>query len=84
MKPIITSLLLSLLTVILILSLMGCNKQVFDFDYTFNYAIINLGGEYKELKIISWKDYEGEQIQIKDTEGNTYLTNTYNCTLIHK
>jgi len=53
MKPIITSLLLSLLTVILILSLMGCNKQVFDFDYTFNYAIINLGGEYKELKITS-------------------------------
>lgn len=84
MKSITTLLLVFLLSMVSISLLTGCNRQMFDFDYTFNYAIINLGGEYKELKIISWRDYEGEQIQIKDTEGNTYLTNTYNCTLIHK
>lgn len=76
--------LLLLLIIIFGLLLVGCNKQIFDFDYTFNYAIINLGGKYQEIKISSWKDYEGEQLQIKDTEGNVYLTNSYNCTLIHK
>ena len=65
-------------------SLTGCNMQVVDLDYTFNYAIINLGGEYKEIEISSWKDYEGEELQIKDKEGNVYLTSSYNCTLIKK
>ena len=65
-------------------SLTGCNRQMVDLDYTFNYAIINLGGEYKEIEIKSWRDYNGEQIQIKDKEGNTYLTNSFNCTLIKK
>lgn len=65
-------------------SLTGCNYQPIDFDYTYNYAIINLGGEYKEIEITSWKDYEGEQLQIKDKEGNTYLISSFNCTLIKK
>lgn len=65
-------------------SLTGCNKQVFDFDYTFNYAIINIDGEFKEIEISSWKDYEGEQLQIKDKSGNTYLISSYNCTLVNK
>lgn len=65
-------------------SLTGCNYQFVDLDYTYNYAIINIGGEYKEIEITSWKDYEGEQIQIKDKEGNTYLTSSLNCTLIKK
>lgn len=65
-------------------SLTGCNYQVVDLDYTYNYAIINLGGEYKEIEIQSWRDYEGEQMQIKDKEGNIYLTSSFNCTLIKK
>lgn len=68
----------------IVCSLTGCNRQMIDLDYTFNYAIINLGGEYKEIEIRSWKDYDGEQLQIKDKDGNVYLTNSYNCTLIKK
>lgn len=64
--------------------LTGCNRQVIDLDYTFNHAIINLGGEYKEIEISSWRDYNGEALQIKDKEGNVYLTSSFNCTLIKK
>lgn len=65
-------------------SLTGCNKQVFDFQYSFNYAIIQLpNGEVVEGKVDSWKDYEGEQLQVK-IDGVVYLTSSYNCTLMDK
>ena len=65
--------------------LSGCNKQVFDTTYTFNYAIIELpGGEIVEGKVDSWTDYEnGDQIQVK-IEGKTYLVHSSDIALIHK
>lgn len=63
----------------------GCscgNKEIFDTTYTYDRAICNIGGEYKEIKIKKWTDYDGEQIQIWDKEGNYYLTSSINCTLI--
>lgn len=77
--------LLSLVGIILIATnLTGCNKQIIDLNYTYNYAIIQLqNGDVVEGSIDSWKDYEGEQLQIK-IDGVTYLTNSYNCTLINK
>ena len=60
------------------------DKEVFDLQYSFNYAIIQLpNGEIVEGKVDSWKDYEGEQIQIK-IDGVVYLTSSYNCTLMDK
>lgn len=60
------------------------NKKVFDLQYSFNYAIIQLpNGEIVEGKVDSWKDYEGEQLQVK-IDGIIYLTNSYNCTLMDK
>ena len=67
-------------------SLTGCcgNKKVFDLQYSFNYAIIQLpNGEIVEGKVDSWKDYEGEQLQVKIDEV-VYLTSSYNCTLMDK
>lgn len=81
MKKCNLSLMLGLIA-LLSLILTGCNYQVMDFEYTFDYAIINLGGEYKKVIIDTWKDYEGEQLQIKDKEGNVYLTSSFNCTLV--
>lgn len=65
--------------------LTGCgNKKVFDLQYSFNYAIIQLpNGEIVEGKVDSWKDYEGEQLQI-EIDGIVYLTSSYNCTLMDK
>ena len=64
--------------------LTGCNKQIFDIQYSFNYAIIQLpNGEIVEGKVDSWKNYKGKQIQIK-IDGVVYLTSSYNCTLMDK
>lgn len=73
---------------LLFLSMMvltGCgNKDLFDTNYTYNKAVINLqNGETIEVDIKQWTDYDdGEQIQIIAKDGTVYLTSSYNCTLI--
>lgn len=67
---------------IVVLLLSGCNKQVFDFEYSFDKAICNIGNEVKEIKIDKWTDYDGEQLQIRGTDGNIYLVSSVNCTFI--
>lgn len=60
----------------------GCNKQIFDLDYTFKKAVCNYDGDKFELNIDKWKDYEdGEQIQVK-SGGKTYLLSANKCYLI--
>lgn len=73
-----------LLTVFVLLTLVGCgNQTMFDTTYTFDYAIIELpNGKIVEGEVEEWRDYEGEQLQVKMKGGDIYLTSTYNCTLI--
>lgn len=61
------------------------NKQMFDLNYTFNYAIIKLpNGDIVEGKLDSWNDYDNsDQIQVC-INGVTYLVHAVNCTLISK
>ena len=74
----------ALATAVLSAVLMGCNKQIVDLTYTYNYAIIQLpNGEVVEGKIQSWNDYEGEQLQIK-IDDVIYLCSSYNCVLMNK
>lgn len=64
--------------------LTACNYDVIDLTYQYNYAYIQLqNGEVVEGRVESWRDYEdGEQLQVV-IDGVTYLTNSYNCTLIY-
>ena len=73
------------LLLICTLFLTGCNYQVMDLTYSYNYAYISLpNGECIEGKVDSWKDYEdGDQIQVV-IDGVTYLTDTTRCVLIKK
>lgn len=73
-----------LLICVTLLIFVGCNYQVADFNYEFDYAYISFGdGTVKKIEIKSWRDYEdGEQIQITDTNGNVYLASSYNCILV--
>jgi hypothetical protein len=61
------------------------NKQMFDFNYSFNYAIIELpNGQIVEGSIDTWNDYEdGDQIQVK-INGVTYLVHSSKCVLMSK
>ena len=74
-----------ILALILALSMMGCNMQVADLTYTFNYAYIEMpNGSYIEGVVDSWKDFEdGDQLQVV-IDGVTYLTDTTRCVLVKK
>lgn len=73
-----------LVLIFTILALVGCNRQVVDLNYKFDYAYISYGdGTVQKVEIKSWRDYEdSEQIQITDTDGNVYLVSSYNCVLV--
>lgn len=70
-------------TTLMVVALSGCNKQMIDFTYSFDKAIISLpNGQVVEGKIDSWTDYEdGDQIQVK-IDGITYLVHSSDIVLI--
>ena len=82
MKKIIAAL-LAALTLAVALIAAGCNKQMVDLTYSYEYAIIGLpNGEVVEGKVSSWTDFEdGDQIQVK-IDGKTYLVHSSNIVLI--
>jgi len=82
MKKVI-AVLLTLVVVLGVMVLAGCNKQMVDLTYSYEYAIIGLpNGEVVEGKVSSWTDFEdGDQIQVK-IDGKTYLVHSANVVLI--
>lgn len=63
--------------------LTGCNKQVIDLTYNFNYAYIILpNNTVVQGKVESWTDYQdGDQLQVK-IDGVTYLVHSSDCVLV--
>ena len=80
-KVIATILAVALLAALLVLA--GCNKQMVDLTYSYEYAIIGLpNGEVVEGKVSSWTDFEdGDQLQVR-INGKTYLVHSSNVVLI--
>ena len=74
---------LTIISALLVVTLSGCNKQIFDTTYSFDKAIVSLpNGDVIEGKVDSWSDYEdGDQIQVK-IDGVTYLVHSSNVALI--
>ena len=85
MKKIIAILLVAVVALSVALTTTGCNKQLVDLTYSYEYAIIGLpNGETVEGKVSSWTDFEdGDQIQVK-IDGKTYLVHSSNIVLISK
>ena len=71
------------LAVLFVVAMTGCNKQMVDLTYSYEYAIIGLpNGEVVEGKVSSWTDFEdGDQLQVK-INGKTYLVHSSNVVLI--
>lgn len=63
--------------------LAGCNKQIVDFTYSYEKAILQLpDGTIVEGKVQSWTDYaDGDQIQVK-INGKQYLIHSEDVVLI--
>lgn len=77
----IASIAVSLLLLLAVLT--GCSKTVVDTKYDFDYAVVKWpDGTAETIDIRSWKDYDGEQIQITDIMGNTYVFSSVNCVLV--
>lgn len=74
----------TILTMIIgLVILTGCNKTLIDTQYVYNKAILYLpSGEVINIDVKSWKDYEGEQLQIISEDDKVYLTSSFNCVLI--
>ncbi len=79
MKKIIAVLLVLIFAVVL----SGCNMQMIDTTYNFDYATVySPSGEIiAQGKVQSWKDFEdGDQLQVK-IDGVMYLTHSGNIIL---
>ncbi len=63
----------------------GCNRNVIDLTFTFNYAYVELpNGEVIEGNVKSWRDYENsDQLQIEFENGAVYLVHSSKCTLLN-
>jgi ribosomal protein S4E len=60
------------------------NTTIGGSKWTFHKAKIDFGGEILEVSVYKWKDYEGDAVQITDSDGNVYLTSCNNVILIGK
>ncbi len=67
------------------LFLLGCNRQLIDTTYHFNYAYVSLpNGQVVEGIVESWRDFEnGDQLQVR-IDGVTYLSNSTNIVLVSR
>ncbi len=76
---------LCLLLVVLMLTAMlcGCNAQIIDLTYSYEYGYVKLpNGEVIEGAVSSWKDYDnGDVVQVV-IGGKTYLTHYENVVLV--
>ena len=64
--------------------LSGCNRQVVDLKYNFNYAIVNTFRGVVEGKVSSWLDFENSDMIQVTIDGTTYLTHSSNVILEHR
>lgn len=57
------------------------NRTIIDTKFYYDYAIVQLAnGEVIEGKVDSWRDYEGEQLQLT-INGETWLVHSANVSL---
>ena len=78
---------IAIVTLLTVVSLTACNRQMIDTTYSYNYAYIYLqNGDVIEGEISSWRDYDNsDQLQIKmKVSGDVYLVHSCNCTLIKR
>lgn len=60
----------------------GCNQQIVDLTYSYNYAYIEGIGE---VKVKTWREYDSsDSIQIVTEDGVTYYTDLKNVILINR
>lgn len=78
-------LIIVLIVCFILLASCGNRKVGIDLNQSFNKAYVNIGNEWKEFSIKSWRDFqEGDEVQIETTNGEVYLTHYSNMVLVNK
>lgn len=57
------------------------NYDVIDTKYSFDKAHIRINDVWIDVEIATWRDYDGEQLQIKLKNGSVLLISSFNCIL---
>lgn len=65
MKKIISYIALLIIIPFSILCFTGCNGKLIDWNYTYNWAIIEIGDKRVLHKIESWTDSDSESVMIR-------------------
>ena len=61
----------------------GCNRDIIDTVYTYDYAIMQLpDGRVIEGDVQQWRDYEGDVLQVK-VDDITYYIHSENVVLMN-
>lgn len=68
------------LLLVFTLTLTGCNKQLIDWNYS--YKKVHLYETNTCYEIESWKDYDGEQLQVHIKDKGKILISSMSCFLV--
>lgn len=72
----------AVILLLVVMVMCGCNKQIIDTTWKYDRAIIQLpDGTIVDGKVDSWKDFDGDQIQVK-IGGVSYLVHSEDISLI--
>lgn len=72
-----------LIAVVVVLTGCATNKQIFDTNYSFKYAVVMRADGEQLIEIKSWRDFtDGDQLQFTSIDGITYLTHASNVILL--
>ena len=72
----------AVILLLVVMCMCGCNKQIIDTTWKYDRAIIQLpDGTIVDGKVSSWKDFDGDQIQVK-INGVSYLVHSEDIALI--
>ena len=75
----ITIIAIILITAIFVFT--ACNKTIIDTKYKFDKAHIRINGEWFDVEIKKWCDYDGEQIQLILTDNTVIVIYSRDCIL---
>jgi len=67
----------------LLLTMTGCNKQVLDFNKSFNVVVEPNGDSISVVGIQNYCDYEGSQVQFETVDGLRVLSSTHQAQMVN-
>lgn len=67
----------------LLLTMTGCNKQVLDFNKSFNVVVEPNGDSISVVGIKNYNDYSGTQVQFETVDGLRVLSSTHQAQMVN-